>query len=203
MAMTASRAGGGNDALWGGNDHDTVNGGSGNDTLGGDDGRDVLIGGEGDDYLNGGNANDSLQGDNGADTLAGGAGDDAVSGGAGSDFIFGADGFDFINGGWGNDRLNGGNHGDVFFHAGVAGHGLDWIQDYDVAEGDVLSFGIATASETDFIVTTADSEAGNGSIDEAFVTFSPTGQVIWALVDGAAQSQIIVEIGGVQYDLLA
>ena len=37
---------------------------------------------------------------------------------------------------------------------------------------------------------------------EAFVIYRPTGQIIWALVDGDAQAQINLMIQGQSYDLL-
>ena len=143
-----------NDELYGGEGRDTLIGGNGNDYIEGgsseDDLRDVVFGGEGNDDIDGGYGNDELRGDAGNDTIAGGFGVDTVIGGAGndvmtgsafSDLVFGGDGDDFVNGGFGSDRINGGDGADRFFHIGVAGHGSDWIQDFDNAEGDVLLYG--------------------------------------------------------------
>lgn len=211
----------GNDSLLGGDGWDTLNGGDGADTLiGGEsetDLRDVVYAGAGDDFIDGGYGNDELRGGEGndlmlggfgADMLVGGEGDDTATGSALSDLVFGGSGEDFVNGGWGHDRLNGGDDGDQFFHVGIFDHGSDWIQDYDAAEGDVLHFGRAGATREQFQVnfahtaSDAGERAGEDHIEEAFVIYRPTGQIIWALVDGAGQSQINAQIGGEIYDLL-
>ena len=208
----------GNDTLDGADGYDTLIGGAGNDTLTGgtssSDLRDVIYGGDGNDIIDGGYGNDELRGDAGDDTIAGGYGVDKVIGGAGndtltgaawSDEIFGGDGIDFINGGYGYDRVNGGAGADRFYHAGVAGHGSDWIQDYDAAEGDVLLWGgAAGVSKSDFQVNIAHTDsAGSDAVDEAFVIYKPTGQILWALVDGGGQGSITLRIDGTDYDLLA
>ncbi|MEQ9693848.1 calcium-binding protein, partial [Shimia sp. SDUM112013] len=159
--------GDGNDSLLGGAGTDQLVGGSGNDTLiGGDDDRDLrdlAFGGEGNDLIEGGYGNDELRGDAGDDTIEGGFGADTVIGGDGadlltgsawSDLIFGGAGDDFVNGGWGHDRVNGGTGADRFFHIGIRDHGSDWIQDYNAAEGDVLQFGIGTATASQFQINT-------------------------------------------------
>ena len=212
----AVRGGEGNDYLSGGDGVDTVNGGPGNDTLaGGDTGsdlRDVFFGGTGDDYIDAGFGNDEVNGQDGNDTLLGGAGADTVVGGNGDDVItgsefsdrlFGGDGMDFINGGFGSDRVTGGAGADQFFHVGVAGHGSDWIQDYSAAEGDVLVFG-GQATRDQFQVNFATTAgAGDAAVDEAFVIFRPTGQILWALVDGAGQDEINLRLAdGQVYDLV-
>jgi Ca2+-binding RTX toxin-like protein len=207
----------GNDWLYGGEGADTLNGGLGDDFLfGGNstaDLRDVIYGGDGNDSIsadygndlaNGGNGNDSIEGGFGADTLYGQGGDDVLSGSAFSDQIFGGDGFDFINGGFGSDRLNGGDGADMFYHLGVAGHGSDWIQDYSATEGDLLVTGISNASVDQFQVNlTETTGAGTAGVAEAFVIYRPTGQILWALVDGGAQEQINLMISNQVYDLLA
>ena len=38
---------------------------------------------------------------------------------------------------------------------------------------------------------------------EAFVIYKPTGQILWALVDGGGQDSINLQIGGDTFDLLA
>ncbi len=206
----------GDDRLDGGSGQDTVIGGPGNDLLvdGGldDDLFDVIYGGDGNDTIDGGYGNDQLRGDAGNDVITGGVGVDTIFGGDGndvltgqewSDLIFGGDGDDFINGGFGSDRVNGGAGADRFYHLGVAGHGSDWVQDYDAAEGDVLVFG-QTASRSQFQVNFAETtDAGTAGVEEAFVIYRPTGQIMWALVDGAAQSEINLVLQGVEYDLLA
>ncbi|MEP3779870.1 MAG: hypothetical protein ABJM82_22845 [Shimia thalassica] len=211
----------GNDILNGGDGNDTLIGGAGDDSLVGgesmDDLRDVIYGGEGDDILNGGYGNDELRGDAGndsvaggfgADTIIGGTGDDTLTGSAFGDQIFGGDGDDFVNGGWGFDLVNGGSGADRFYHIGILDHGSDWIQDYDASEGDVLQFGITSATPDDFQVNTAHTataageRSGDDSVEEAFVIYRPTGQIMWALVDGGGQSSINLQIGGDVFDLL-
>ncbi|MEY8841190.1 CAP domain-containing protein [Cribrihabitans sp. XS_ASV171] len=207
----------GDNRLSGGDGHDTLVGGDGDDTLTGGEStldlRDVVYGGSGADSIDGGHGNDELRGDDGNDTVSGGFGTDTVIGGAGddvltgeawSDMLYGNDGADFVNGGFGYDRVNGGTGADRFFHLGVADHGSDWIQDYSAAEDDVLLFGPAGADADDFQVNFAETaNAGTAGIEEAFVIYRPTGQILWALVDGAAQEEIMLISGGMEYDLLA
>ncbi|MGR3377340.1 hypothetical protein [Salipiger abyssi] len=84
-----------------------------------------------------------------------------------------------------------------------ANHGSDWIQDYTAAEGDVLVFG-GSATATDFQVNyAATPDAGSAGAREAFVIYRPTGQILWALVDGEAQSEINLVLAGQIHDLLA
>ena len=126
-----------------------------------------------------------------------------MTGSAFSDLVFGGDGNDFVNGGFGSDRINGGNGADRFFHVGVAGHGSDWIQDFDDSEGDVMVFG-GSATIDQFQVNVANTpNAGNVGVDEAFVIYRPTGQILWALVDGMANDELTIRINGADFDLLA
>lgn len=206
----------GADWLYGGDGTDTLNAGSGDDFIFGgdteDDLRDVIYAGDGNDQIDagygndqvyGGSGNDTINGGFGADELIGQGGDDQLSGAALSDLIFGGDGFDFINGGFGHDRLNGGDGGDRFFHIGIFDHGSDWIQDYDSAEGDLLVWGGASATANDFQLNMADTaNAGADGVSEAFVIYRPTGQIIWALVDGAAQDEINLRMSGETFDLM-
>lgn len=207
----------GDDSLIGSSGADTLIGGDGNDTLKGSDTdtdlRDAIYGGDGNDEISGAHGNDELRGDNGndtidggfgVDTVIGGNGNDVLSGGAFSDVVFGGNGNDFINGGFGSDRLNGGEGADQFFHIGVEGHGSDWIQDFSNTQDDILVFGNTAASIDDFQVNFAETEgAGDSGTDEAFVIYKPTGQIMWALVDGGDQDQILLRIDGTDYDLLA
>ncbi|MEQ9696015.1 calcium-binding protein [Shimia sp. SDUM112013] len=212
----------GDDSLLGGDGADTIVGGDGNDQIIGgtsdNDLRDVVYGGVGNDSISGGHGNDELRGDAGNDTIEGGVGADTVIGGAGddvltgsgwSDLIFGGDGDDFVNGGWGHDRVNGGADADRFFHIGYQSHGSDWIQDYDAAEGDLLNFGIGSATASQFQINTAHTtspsgeRSGDDTIEEAFIIYRPTGQIMWALVDGAGQDSINLLIAGEVYDLMA
>lgn len=206
----------GNDTLWGQDGTDTLLGGDGDDILNGgattSDLRDVIYGGNGNDSADGGYGNDELRGDAGNDTLIGSYGADTVIGGddddvltaqAWGDVLFGGNGNDFINGGYGYDRANGGTGADRFYHLGVAGHGSDWVQDYDAAEGDVLVFG-GSATRDQFQINSVETDnAGVSGVEEAFVIYRPTGQILWALVDGGAQSEITLVLSGVEYDLLA
>ena len=215
---------GGNDTLIGGAGNDTLEGGDGTDTLNGGDGddrliggateadlRDVVYGGDGNDWIDGGYGNDELRGDTGNDTVSGGFGTDTVIGADGndvltgeawSDILYGGAGNDFINGGFGYDRMNGGSGADRFFHLGVADHGSDWIQEYNAAEGDVLVFGRAGTRDQFQVNFTETANAGEGGVEEAFVVYRPTGQILWALVDGGGQDSLNLVIGGVHYDLL-
>ena len=203
----------GNDVIYGGAGSDTLIGGAGNDILFGGpdvpgDLRDVIYGGAGNDRIYGGFGNDLLNGGDGADVIEGGAGTDTIIGNGGadvltgsafSDLIFGNDGFDFINGGFGSDRVNGGGGPDRFFHVGVAGHGSDWIQDYSGAEGDRLVWGGGAAAQGQFQVNYASTPNAGGGAQEAFVIYRPTGQILWALVDGGAEN-IRLQVGGDVFD---
>ncbi|MFC3613797.1 calcium-binding protein [Lutimaribacter marinistellae] len=211
----------GNDTLNAGGGADTVNGGSGDDDITGGpetgDLRDVIYAGSGNDRASGGGGNDLIFGQDGNDTLDGGlgadeiqgqSGNDVITGGGLSDLIFGGDGDDFINGGFGYDRINGGDGADRFFHLGIADHGSDWVQDYDAAEGDALVFGQAATADQFQVnlahTATPDGErSGDDDVQEAFVIYRPTGQIMWALVDGEGQSSINLQISGEVFDLLA
>jgi Ca2+-binding RTX toxin-like protein len=207
---------GGNDTIRGGDGADTLNGGDGDDSiLGGAtdrDLRDVIFAGAGNDRIDAGHGNDLVYGGDGDDTVEGGfgvdeiigqAGNDVLTGSAFSDLIFGGDGDDFINGGFGSDRVNGGAGADRFYHLGIADHGSDWIQDYDAAQGDRLVFGGAATRSQFQVNLTETAGAGAAGVDEAFVIYRPTGQILWALVDGGAQGAITIQIGGQVFDLLA
>ncbi|MCX7568017.1 hypothetical protein OS189_16870 [Sulfitobacter sp. F26169L] len=210
------RGGDGNDQLSGGDGADTVNGDAGNDTLrGGDtdsDLRDVFYGGDGDDLIDAGFGNDQVYGGNGDDTITGGygvdtlegqAGNDVINGNVFSDLIFGGAGDDYINGGFGADRVNGGTGADVFFHLGIADHGSDWIQDFSAAAQDVLRVGLANATRDQFQINSAFTEgAGDADVADAFIIYRPTGQIMWALVDGMGESEINLQIAGETYDLM-
>ncbi|MFZ1468667.1 MAG: M10 family metallopeptidase C-terminal domain-containing protein [Paracoccaceae bacterium] len=206
----------GNDTLNGGDGGDTLNGGVGNDHLFGGstnadirdviyggDGNDNIDGGAGNDDLNGGNDNDTVIGGLGSDTVIGNDGNDVLGGSGGSDIMFGNAGNDVLNGGFGYDRLNGGAGADSFFHAGVFDHASDWVQDYNAAEGDVLTCGLAGATRAQFQVNfNTTPGAGAAGVGEAFVIYRPTGQILWALVDGADDAVINLQIGGQVYDLV-
>ena len=193
----------GNDTLIGSTWNDELFGMGGDDTIYGGTGNDAIYGDSGNDELRGDAGNDNISGGLGADLVIGGTGNDVISGGAYGDEMFGGDGFDFINGGFGNDRLNGGEGGDKFFHLGIADHGSDWIQDYNSVEGDVLLWGGGNATASDFLVQHAFTDnAGDASVEEIFITHIPTGNLLWALVDGGEQPEINIQIGGEVYNLL-
>lgn len=206
----------GDDWLFGGDGADTLNGAAGNDVIRGGDSamdlRDVVYGGDGDDDIDAGYGNDQIYGGDGDDTIEGGfgvdeligqAGNDVLSGAAWSDLIFGGDGMDFLNGGFGFDRLNGGAGADRFFHLGIFDHGSDWVQDYSTDQGDVLVWGRGPATGADFQINFASkANAGTTQDAEAFVIYKQTGQIIWALIDGAAQESIVLMVAGTSYDLL-
>jgi len=212
------------DIIHGGDGTDRINGGAGDDFIFGGatdaDLRDVIYAGSGDDVVDAGHGNDLVYGMDGNDTISGGFGadklvgqngDDVISGGAYSDLIFGGAGDDFVNGGWGHDRVNGGSGADKFYHLGIADHGSDWVQDYLPDEGDVLLFGDSDASASDFQVNYAHTatpegeRSGDDDVMEAFVIYQPTGQIMWALVGGASQAEINLQIAGTSdvFDLLA
>jgi len=210
------------ESLRGGAGADTIMGGNGSDTLSGNEGDDFIFGGadagdladtifgnDGDDSIDAGYGNDVVYGQAGDDTIAGGfgvdeiiggTGDDVITGSAFSDLIFGQAGDDFINGGFGSDRVNGGAGADRFFHLGIEGHGSDWIQDF--GSDDILHYG-SGAAQTDFqINVTNTATAGADDVDEVFVIFRPTEQILWALVDGAGQSEITLQVNGQPFDLI-
>ena len=126
-----------------------------------------------------------------------------MTGGPLSDLIFGNAGDDFLNGGFGFDRVNGGEGADRFYHLGIPDHGSDWLQDFRADQGDVLVFGNSSATHDQFQINYARTErAGEADIGEAFVIYRPTGQIIWALVDGAAEETIDLQIGAVILDIM-
>ncbi|NDW47309.1 hypothetical protein [Ruegeria sp. PrR005] len=65
----------------------------------------------------------------------------------------------------------------------------------------MLLFGNASASRDQFQVDLAHTRnaegerAGDKDVQEAFVIYRPTGQIMWALVDGEEQSSINPQIG--------
>jgi Ca2+-binding RTX toxin-like protein len=208
----------GNDTLYGGDGVDQLIGGDGDDfifggtsssdlrdVINGGAGNDTLDGGYGNDLIYGGDGNDSITGGFGADKLVGQNGNDVLTGSALGDELFGGDGNDVLNGGFGHDRLNGGAGADSFFHLGIHDHGSDWIQDFRSADGDVLVFANQTAGPADFQVNFAlTANAGLNDVPEAFVIYKPSGQIIWALIDGYDQVDLNLRIAGnsTVYDLL-
>ncbi|MEY8838211.1 hypothetical protein AB9K41_04110, partial [Cribrihabitans sp. XS_ASV171] len=79
------------------------------------------------------------------------------------------------------------------------------IQDFDNSEGDMLVFG-GMATAEDFLVhsvhTDLPDRPGDDTVEEVFVDYQ--GQVIFALVDGAANDSLILRIAdGTEFDLFA
>ncbi|WP_055662850.1 hypothetical protein [Jannaschia seosinensis] len=138
----------------------------------------------------------------GAGTIVGHGGNDFLNGGAWGDRLLGGEGDDFLAGGVGWDRFNGGPGADRFFHSGYLDNRGDWIPDYNPAEGDVLNIGRLEAQPSGFAVNFADAD----SLDptrEAFITYFPTGQFLWALLDGEFLDAIIMRSGLDHFDLLS
>ncbi len=205
----ADRMGGGDgqDRLWGGGGADTISGGTSATDLGdaiyGGLRRDLVHGGAGQDTIYGGPGNDSVYGDLGGDTAQGGAGNDALFGGGGADLLSGGTGDDQLSGGLGNDTLIGGTGADRFLRTGGAGEGVDRITDFSNVEGDSLVFSVAAASKADFHVTFAtETSAGLPGVQEALVTYVPTGKLIWVLVDGADEAAIMLHTPTTSFDIL-
>jgi Ca2+-binding RTX toxin-like protein len=108
------------------------------------------------------------------------------------------------NGGWGWDELIGGSGTDRFYHHGVqTGFGTEWVHDFNDTENDRLVTS-ANGTASSFVVTYAVT-AGRGSdgVAEAFVRYAPTGQIAWALEDGANLDEIMIQTGSGTFDLLA
>ncbi|UWQ19653.1 calcium-binding protein [Jannaschia sp. M317] len=214
----------GADTLVGGDGRDLLNGGAGadmiygwdmdgtrngafsdlSDTILGMEGADTIDAGAGNDLIWGGTEDDFIFAGAGADRAAGQDGNDTINGGSGSDLLFGGAGNDTLDGGQGFDRLNGGDGADHFVHVSRFPGGSDWVQDYDAAQGDRLVTtrdGVMADWYQVNIASTAN--AGADDVDEAFVIFRPTGQIVWALVDGAGLTEINLQIGDQVFDLLA
>jgi hypothetical protein len=170
----------GNDTLDGGTENDRLDGGNGDDQLAGDDGNDIIVGGAGTDAINGGDGDDNMRGGDGNDQIAGGNGNDRADGNAGDDTLIGQDGADDLRGDAGDDFIYGGNGADELFGGADADtfefratsesptlQGADHIQDFNLADGDVIRVATIDADETiagnqafDFIGTAAFTDAG-------------------------------------------
>ena len=173
---------------------------------------DISLGTAANNSLTGNSSDNIIDGGGGSDTIHGGAGDDIIFGGAGNDFLTGEGGADTLDGGAGNDWINGGfgwdemiggTGADRFYHVGTeTGFGTEWIHDFSDTEGDRLVLG-SNGTAANFVVSFATS-AGRGSdaVAEAFITYVPTGQVIWILQDGANLDSIMVHTDNGTFDLL-
>lgn len=93
------------------NQSEQIRSGAGNDTIDGHGGHDLLLGLGDHDLLFGGNGRDWLEGGSGNDTLTGGQSDDVLIGGTGAD---------------------------IFRFTDIAVAGVDYIKDFNAAEGDRL-----------------------------------------------------------------
>ena len=91
-----------------------------------------------DDYLEGGTTQDEIHGGNGRDRIWGEIGDDILRGGDGKDKLYGGGDNDVLQGGKGDDVLQGGSgqdvlkggQGDDVFGLGIAGGGIDRVEDF-------------------------------------------------------------------------
>ena len=152
--------------------------------------------------IDGTNRADRLAGTGGADILRGLAGHDVLMGAGAADVLYGGRGHDRLVGGTGTDTLSGGAGADMFVFAGTGHTGHDWITDYDAAAGDILTFGRAGAVRADFRVTyVSDPGAGLAGVQEAHITYLPTGRLIWVLVDGAGAASVMVHSSMNSFDL--
>lgn len=193
----------GADRLFGGAGNDSLSGGRGDDDLRGGGDSDMLQGGFGNDTLAGGDGSDGILGEVGQDLLSGGTGADTLDGGIGADTLYGGAGNDILAGGDGNDLLSGGLGADQFRHSGSSGEMGDLILDFSNAEGDSLWFGLADAQRQDFRVETLILDGvGQAGLAEVRVSLAATGQVIWTIADGAAQSAMLLHSSMNSFDLL-
>ena len=145
--------GAGADLMRGLDDNDTLDGGAGDDDINGNLGADIVRGGDGADIVRGGQGNDTVLGEAGDDVhVNGNLGDDQVFGGTGNDTLFGGQGSDTLSGDAGDDRLSGDLGSDVLIGGAGAdrfvaarGSGLDWVADFNAAEGDRVLLAPGTA----------------------------------------------------------
>lgn len=200
--------GGGADTILGGVGDDTLVGGpddyaSGDlgDYIEGNAGNDRIWGGYGNDTARGGDGDDAIRGDSGNDLLYGDAGNDLLDGGAGSDTISGDAGNDRIYGGSGDDWLTGGTGADRFFSDGTVLSGTDYILDY--TRSDKLVFTNSSATAAQFDVSFAALDGVGSALEDAVVTYTPTGQVVFVLADVDPSDSIYMQIDSYTFDLLA
>ena len=183
----------GDDGLWGGSDNDILEGGNGNDTLGGGHDDDVLYGGNGLDDLRGGGGRDTIYGGGWADRLDGSfsddllfgeAGNDTLIGGVGNDTMDGGDLNDVLWGGWGNDILIGGLGADTFIFGGT--FGFDRVNDFSVAQGDILRLDDNMWFDTHGALTEAQVLSQFGSVSGANLVFTFGAEVLTLVGMGSA-----------------
>jgi Ca2+-binding RTX toxin-like protein len=134
----------GMDSVHGGASGDDVNGNLGEDWVFGEDGADTVRGGQGNDTIDGGVGADAhVNGNIGNDLVMGGEENDTVYGGRDSDTLQGQSGDDWLSGDLGNDIMFGGVGADRFLFR--AGSGIDWVGDFNAAEGDRIQLATGTA----------------------------------------------------------
>lgn len=76
------------------------------------------------------------------------------------------------------------------------------MQDFRASEGDRLIFGAVARADQFQVNFAATVGAGMAAIAEAFVIYRPTGQVLWALVDGQSNAEITLQTASGTFDLL-
>ncbi|HEX5378782.1 MAG TPA: right-handed parallel beta-helix repeat-containing protein [Phenylobacterium sp.] len=138
-----------------------VGGNAGDDTLFGGTGADWLVGGKGNDVINGGSGGQILYGNMGEDKVTGGDGADVVRGGQGDDTISGGAGADWLSGDLGQDVITGGAGADIFHTSANAG--VDWVNDFNSAEGDRVLIDAGTVWTLRFDGSNAIIDLGSGS----------------------------------------
>ncbi|MEO1681229.1 MAG: G8 domain-containing protein [Pseudomonadota bacterium] len=112
----------------------------------------------------------TIQGTGADEKLVGGSGSDVIAGRAGEDTLIGEAGDDVLIGGGGSDVLRGKSGSDFFvFDAEDIGTGRDNIQDFSIAEGDVLDlsgvFGEMAGPLEDYLRITATGKKANLYVD--------------------------------------
>ena len=181
---------------------DTILGDASSNRIDGAEGNDMVSGRGGSDTLAGGSGNDVVYGGDGADWLTGNSGADRLIGEAGQDILSGGDGNDTLDGGADNDTLTGGAGADQYLQSGGATQGTDWITDFVATQGDTLVFGLAGATRAQFSISFAVVAGAGGAAAEAFVTYLPTAQHVWAITDGAALTDLMLRLGTTSFDLI-
>ena len=85
-----------------------------------------------------------------------------------------------------------GSDGFIFAHNGY------WSA---TGTGDVNNDGLDDFLNGSFGLDWLNGGAGADDVAEALVIYRPTGQILWALIDGAGQDEINLQIAGQIYDL--
>jgi len=125
----------GADSISGGSRFNSINGNTGDDSIvGRSTVGDWLLGGQGDDRIDASasSGHNLVNGNLGDDRVLGGGGGDILRGGQGDDEVTGGAAADWLSGDLGHNTLAGGGGADTFH----AGHGVDRVLDFSLAEGD-------------------------------------------------------------------